>query len=189
MLQITGVCAKHTYAHQTRAVGHNRYISAPDACSMDRPTFDWQGKPVRAAGILCWTMRRGQTHRLFRKIKGKFEDIGGKTDVVDADPQATAVREACEETDGKLFSPYHTREQCAAILQPLVRYCRDVEYNARSKYLVFKIEVPPSILDLPMTRFGLREKTDWGILQHYYQWRWVVPFTNQLHWRLKGLNL
>lgn len=155
----------------------------------DRPTFQWQGQPVRAAGILCWTIKDGQTHRLFRRIKGKFEDIGGKTDVGDRDAQATAIREACEETDGKLFSEHHSREECAAILEGLVHSCSHIEYNQHSKYLLFKIEVSPDILLQPMKRFGLKEQTEWGELKHYYQWRWKLPYFNQLHWRLKGLEL
>ena len=103
----------------------------------DRPTFEWQGQPVRAAGILCWTTKDGQTHRLFRRIKGKFEDIGGKTDMVDSDAQSTAIREACEETDGKLFSEHHSRQECAAILEGLVRSCTTTQYNPQSKYLLF----------------------------------------------------
>lgn len=155
----------------------------------DRPTFEYNGQPVRAAGILLWTMRRGQVHRLFRKVNGKFEDIGGKTDQVDTDAVATAIREAVEETDGKIFSPYHTREQCGKILYELFQGIHSAEYNRRSKYLLFKIKVDSSILDLPMKRFGLAEETDWGTLEHYYQWRWKLPYHNQMHFRIRGLRL
>lgn len=153
----------------------------------DRPTFHYRGQPVRAAGILLWTIHNGQVFRLFRKVNGKFEDIGGKTDKVDVDAVATAIRETVEETNGKLFSPQHTRQQCAEILDGLFQ---DVtEYNQRSKYLLFKIKVDSSILDLSMKRFGLSEETEWGTLKHYYQWRLELPHYNQLHFRLRGLRL
>lgn len=155
----------------------------------DRPTFEYEGQPVRAAGILLWTMRNGQVHRLFRKVNGKFEDIGGKTDMVDNSAVDTAIRETVEETNGKLFSPYHTREQCTNIISHLISKSDNVEYNTHSKYLLFKIKVDSSILDMSMKRFGLSEETDWGTLKHYYQWRWKLPYHNQLHYRLRGLRL
>ena len=73
----------------------------------DRPTFDHDGKPVRAAGLLIWTRYNGRIHRLFRKIEGKFEDIGGKTDIQDQSYTDTMIREVCEETHGKLFSEHN----------------------------------------------------------------------------------
>jgi|TARA_B110000977_G_C10843389_1_gene402940 hypothetical protein len=139
--------------------------------------------PVRAAGILLITSD-GQ-HRLFRNIKNRFEDIGGKTDAVDTSAVDTAVREACEETGGKLFSPHHTRHDCEEMLRGLIT--NDVEYNSKSKYLLFKLYVHPDILQLNMKRFGLTEKTDWGTLDHYYQWRTDRPWKR--HPRLFGMKL
>jgi 8-oxo-dGTP pyrophosphatase MutT (NUDIX family) len=155
----------------------------------DRPTFEHRGRPVRAAGVLLWTKHDGHVHRLFRKVNGKFEDIGGKTDPADTSAVATAVRETVEETGGKLFSEFHTRERCGEILHRLLEQTTTVEYNQRSKYLLFKLKVEPSILEVSMKRFGLSEETDWGTLQHYYQWRWQLPYQNQLHFRLRGLRL
>lgn len=157
----------------------------------DRPTFDYDGKPVRAAGLLIWTRYNGRIHRLFRKINGKFEDIGGKTDSQDESYIDTMIREVIEETNGKLFSEYHTAEDCAKILQELVEksWPEDIEYNPKSKYILYKIKVNPTILDQNMKRFGLSEETDWGTLKHYYQWRCKLPYHNQLHFRLKGMRL
>ncbi len=157
--------------------------------SDDRPTFSCGGKPVRAAGILLWTRKGDRTYRLFRNIKGKFEDIGGKTDPVDRCTQDTAIREVCEETNGKLFSAHHTHEDCEAMLRQLMQDTYEIEYNHKSKYVLFKIQVDPSILDIPMKRFGLSETTDWGTLRHYYQWRANVPRQNQLHWRIRRMSL
>ena len=157
--------------------------------SDDRPTFTWNDKPVRAAGILLWTHKGDTTYRLFRKINNKFEDIGGKTDVADRCTEDTAIREVCEETNGKLFSATHTYKDCEATLRQLMQQHYDVEYNAKSKYILFKIQVDPTILDIPMRRFGLSERTDWGTLRHYYQWRTRVPPQYQLHWRIRRMAL
>jgi len=153
----------------------------------DRPTFDYNGFPVRAAGILVYTFRGHQTVRLFRNIKGRFEDIGGKTDPGDANEVETAVRECVEETNGKLFDANHSREECANILRELIRTNCQTEYNKRSKYLLFKLSVHPGILKQPMKRFGLKEQTDWGELDHYYQWKVGAPWKR--HPRLFGMKL
>ena len=61
-----------------------------------RPTFMFNGNPVRAAGILIFTFDRGRRMILFRDIDGRYEDIGGKTDQADSSFVDTAVREAAE---------------------------------------------------------------------------------------------
>ena len=152
-----------------------------------RPTFWYNGQPVRAAGVLLWTRRQGRVVRLFRKVNGIFEDIGGKTDARDKDELDTAIREACEETDGKLFSERHSREDCARCLYHHIIQFTDTQYNPRSKYVLFRVYVDPTILRLRMKRFGLSEQTEWGELAHYYQWRHETP--RRLHARLRGLRL
>tara|TARA_B110000977_G_scaffold170038_1_gene220431 strand:- start:542 stop:778 length:237 start_codon:yes stop_codon:yes gene_type:complete len=74
----------------------------------DRPTFYYNNQPVRAAGVLLWTRHKGRIMRLFRKVNGEFEDIGGKSDAKDRDELDIAIREVCEETRGKLFSEHDT---------------------------------------------------------------------------------
>ena len=157
----------------------------------DRPTFEYQGKPVRAAGILVWTRKDDQVHRLFRRIKKKYEDIGGKTDLIDQSPLDTAIRETVEETHGKLFCETDTPENCADKLRQRLHNIdnENIEYNKISKYILFKMEVHSDILVRPMARFGLSEETDWGTLEHYYQWRSRLPCHNQLHYRLRGMQL
>tara|TARA_B100001559_G_scaffold319139_1_gene327793 strand:- start:839 stop:1405 length:567 start_codon:yes stop_codon:yes gene_type:complete len=153
----------------------------------DRPTFQYRGMPVRAAGVLVYTFDGYKTHRLFRNIKGRFEDIGGKTDTQDHNEIDTAVRECVEETHGKLFDPNHTKEMCASILRDLIASNCQTQYNKKSKYLLFKLNVHPGILKMPMKRFGLKENTDWGVLEHYYQWKDRIP--RNRHPRLWGLKL
>ena len=133
-----------------------------------RPTFDFQGNPVRAAGVLVTC--GGYT--LWRRVKGRYEDVGGKTDRKDACALDTAVREAVEETNGKLFHPDHTMLQCADALRALLKQC-GTYYNARAKYLCFVVEVPRHVRTLPMTRFGHFEHTDQ--MRHYYAWKSFTP--------------
>ena len=154
----------------------------------DRPTFYYNGQPVRAAGILVTTFDGYKTHRLFRKINNRFEDIGGKTDIQDQSFIDTAVRECCEETGGKLFDPRHQHQQCDNILRDLIKNNSRIQYNKKSKYVLFVLDVHPGILAMPMKRFGKMEKTDWGVLEHYYVWRTSIPFKNK-HPRLWGLRL
>jgi len=156
---------------------------------MDRPTFYFKGNPVRAAGVLLWTHAHGRTLRLFNKYNGKYEDMGGKTDARDACPMDTAVREACEETNCHIFSPRHDFHQCADMLHNHIVDSPDVRYNHRSKYLLYRVRVHPSMLSMDMRRFGRAETTEWGVLEHYFQWRRQLPYPNQLHPRLQGLEL
>ena len=153
----------------------------------NRPTFQYKGLPVRAAGVLISTYDGHKTHRLFRNIKGRFEDIGGKTDFVDKNEIDTAVRECVEETRGKLFDPSHSKETCALILRELISTKCQTQYNKKSKYLLFILDVHPGILNMPMKRFGLKEETEWGVLEHYYQWFRHIP--RNRHPRLWGLRL
>lgn len=150
-----------------------------------RPTFMFNGSPVRAAGVLLYTYNRGRRRTLFRDINGRYEDIGGKTDPLDNNFVDTAVREAVEETGGKLFCASHRKDKCALILRDLIETHCEIAYNAKSKYVLFKLPVHAGILVMPMKRFGLQEKTDWGILKHYYKWMGHVP--RKLHPRLWGL--
>lgn len=154
---------------------------------VDRPTFYHNGQPVRAAGILLWTHKGNKTMRLLNKCNRNFEDLGGKTDVGDKTPLDTAIREACEETNNHIFSNRHTFQECANLLYDHAMDSMDVQYNEQSKYLLFRIRVHPSILDMDMRRFGRTEKTEWGVLNHYFQWRWSLPL--DLHPRLRRLEL
>lgn len=152
-----------------------------------RPTFEYNGHPVRAAGILVYTFKNRKILRLFRNIEGRFEDIGGKTDNCDRNEVETAIRECVEETHGKLFDARHTPQECATILRDLIATNCETEYNKKSKYLLFKLHIHPGILSQPMARFGLKETTDWGELDHYYQWKTDKPW--KIHPRLFRMNL
>ena len=71
----------------------------------DRPTFIYNGQPVRAAGLLAYVTIEGRKHYLLRSEKrGRWSDIGGKTDAMDEDIISVVVREVTEETNNHLFS-------------------------------------------------------------------------------------
>ena len=146
-----------------------------------RPTFKHNGYQVRAAGILVLS----DGFRLLRRVRGRYEDVGGKTDTADTCAMDTAIREAVEETNGKLLDPRHTREQCAEKLRAMLEDC-ETHYNSRSKYLCYLLKVPRRVRHLPMKRFGRCELTDWGVLPHFYAWKPRLP--RNIHPRLWKLR-
>lgn len=151
----------------------------------NRPTFLYQNSQVRAAGILVYTYRNGEKMLLFRKIDERFEDMGGKTEKGDLNAKETAIRECVEETNGKLFDVSHTHNQCYNIIKNIISNNCEVEYNKKSKYLLFKLNVNNNILKKSMKRFGLEEKT----CNKKYYYKWMIKKDIKLHPRLKGLEL
>ena len=149
-----------------------------------RPTFTYKGQPVRAAGILLYTYVRGQKWYLLRKAKGKWQDMGGKTDDHDSSIVETAIREACEETNGRIFCEDDTYETCMARLQSMIGKGRGhrIRYNKKSKYVLFVLQVE-NIMHLPMSRFGSCEADG---MKHVYKWFCKLP---KLHYRLRGMSL
>lgn len=149
-----------------------------------RPTFTYKGNPVRAAGILLYTRVGGQNWYLLRKAKGKWQDMGGKTDINDTDIVDTAVREATEETNGRLFRVDGTFDSCSRRLKELLKSGRGhrIRYNKKSKYLLF-ILYAEGLKQLPVSRFGSCEADG---MNHSYKWFRQFP---KLHFRLRGISL
>ena len=147
-----------------------------------RPTFEYNSQPVRAAGILITTIEHGKTYYLLRSThKGKWSDIGGKTDIRDTDIISTIVREAVEETNHKLLSPYHTYKQAYEMLNVLLRNEEfEIFYCPRAKYILIKVMFDTSVKNLSMKRFGRQENNT----DHYYAWVNRVQ-RQKLHPRLK----
>jgi len=143
-----------------------------------RPTFIYNGQPVRAAGILPYTTLNLQKEYLFRWTKKGAGDIGGKTDETDRDIIDTIVRETTEETNGKLFT---TRSH--EILDHILRNEElEIFYCPKGKYILVKVELDIAVRKLNMKRFGLKENG--AVTNHYYSW---TPRVNRqkLHPRLK----
>ena len=68
---------------------------------MERPTFAFRGNPVRAAGLIVYTLDNDKEWMLLRECKNKWSDIGGKTEPGDKTIIDTIVREVCEETNNQ----------------------------------------------------------------------------------------
>lgn len=148
---------------------------------MVRPTFEYQNQPVKAAGLLVWTESKGKSWTLFRKYKGKWADMGGKTDTVDKSILDTVVREVCEETNNSLFCP--NDEDCASKVRNIIEQrSSKMFYDAKCKYLLFHCEVDASLLAAPLSRFGETE----GSKKHEY--RWVTSVPQPLNFRLRGFQ-
>ena len=150
-----------------------------------RPTFEHNGQPVRAAGVLLCTKVNGQRWYLLRKAKGAWQDMGGKTEPEDTTPLDTAIREAVEETNGHLFSPSDSFDQCYSHLRDVIEKGKEcsIRYSKRCKYLLFICHVR-NIKQVSMTRFGKYESTDG--MHHYYKWFCKLP---RLHFRLRSLGI
>lgn len=152
----------------------------------DRPTFMYNNQPVRAAGLLLYVKEKGKIYYLLRSGKKRdWSDIGGKTDNKDKDIISTVVRETTEETNNKLFSPYHTYEQAYELLDLILRNEElNVFYCPKAKYILLKVHMDSRLKLLPMKRFGLKEETDGWTMQHYFRWIDNVK-RHKLHPRLK----
>jgi len=152
----------------------------------DRPTFTYNSQPVRAAGLLAYVTENGRKHYLLRsEKKGRWSDIGGKTDAMDEDIISVVVREVTEETNNHLFSPVHSYEQAYTFLDELLRGEElEIYYCPKGKYILIKIELDIKYKNLDMRRFGLKEKTDGWSMDHYYSWVSNI-YRNKLHPRLR----
>ena len=109
----------------------------------DRPTFTYNEQPVRAAGLLAYVVIDGTKHYLLRsEKKGRWSDIGGKTDAVDEDIISVVVREVTEETNNHLFSMSHNYEQAYEFLSNLLRNEElEIHYCPKGKYILIKVEL------------------------------------------------
>lgn len=158
----------------------------PTTKRKDRPTFFYNGNPVRAAGLLIQVMDHGKIYYLLRSGKKRdWSDIGGKTDKKDKDIIDTIVRETTEETNNKLFSPYHTYKQAYELLDLILRNEElSVYYCPKAKYVLVKVHMDTTLKKLSMKRFGLKEETDGWEMQHYFKWIDNIQ-RHRLHPRLK----
>jgi len=149
---------------------------------MVRPTFEYENKPVKAAGLLVWTESKGKKWTLFRKYKGKWSDMGGKTDAVDNNIIDTVVREVCEETNNSLFCK--DDKDCASKVRDMLAaslHGNKMVYVPKCKYLLFHCRCD-DIFDLSLSRFGVAEQK----LAHQYGWFTAPP--RPIHFRLRALR-
>jgi len=155
----------------------------------NRPTFYTQdGKPIRAAGILCYVYDKNYNKKkwLFRKQKNRYSDTGGKTDGIDKTPLETAIRETVEETNGHLFSGKHNTKYCKEILEKEIKKQKPKPiYFESCKYILYPLKLRLKNLDLPLERFGDLEIHD--DQKHSYHWLDDIPDKN-IHPRLYSLK-
>ena len=155
----------------------------------NRPTFYTNdGKPIRAAGILCYVHDKDKNKKtwLFRKQKNKYSDTGGKTDSLDSSSLETAIRETVEETNGHLFSEKHNNKYCYKILKrELTKQNPKPIYFDSCKYILYPLKLRSKSLNLPLDRFGNIEIHD--SQKHSYHWLDEIPDKN-LHPRLFSLK-
>jgi dTDP-D-glucose 4,6-dehydratase len=149
----------------------------------NRPTFFYNGQPVRAAGLLIYVTDHGESSYLLRsEKKGRWSDIGGKTDATDADILTTVVREVTEETNNHLFAGHHTFKQASERLDHLLRNEElEIFYCPRGKYILVKVHFDLTVKQMDMKRFGLREHE---AMNHYYAWVKNIQ-RHKLHPRLR----
>ena len=152
---------------------------------MDRPTFQYKSKPVRAAGILVYTEHKQKKWFLFRKCKGKWADIGGKTDIADTCTLDTAIREAGEESNWHLFDEHDTPHMFTEKMRSYVEHrSTRIQYSPRAKYVTYVVRVPPHLMQ-NMRRFQRREREDH--LVHYFRWYTKKP--QPLHFRVRHIRV
>lgn len=147
-----------------------------------RPTFYYNNESdnrIRAAGLLIYrfTKHMLEPEYLMINSKGKYEDFGGKTDIIDSCIDDTVIREADEESNGVIDKESITKR----IKNSNPVYCN------RSKYLVYVIRVNKYYNP---TEFGDREIHDniprtveW--VKHSDLWNCRRYSNSPLHMRLK----
>ena len=118
----------------------------------NRPTFYLDNNPehkIRAAGLILYRYNTeiNEPEYLMIKYKGRYEDFGGKTDLVDGCINDTVVREADEESNGILSK----KKMKVKVDKAKPVYCN------WSKYLVYIVKTSK---DYKPHLFGDRELHD-----------------------------
>ena len=98
----------------------------------NRPTFYYYDKPIRAGGILFYKITNNNKYFLVIEEKGKYSDLGGKTEEYDENIYDTISREVYEESNGF----FNKNEIYDMIIKK-----NNEEYLENAKYLLFIIEL------------------------------------------------
>ncbi len=152
--------------------------------SDNRPTFYHNNdlkKPVRAGGVLFFKKVNEKVYYLlifnpWEKCKW-FEDIGGKTDMVDLKIEDTISRETHEETNNLI----------EVNLTNKLLENKESHYIENSKYTLYLVEAPEEIKKLT--------KQDFGNIEHHTGWDRTIDWIPQenikkikLHKRLNDVK-
>lgn len=157
-----------------RAKNAGRKLAKKAKEHSSRPTFyvdDDNQKPVRAAGVIPYSIIDGELKFLVISRKDNYEDFGGKTSEEDISIHQTILREAYEESNG-LFSP-------PMIYDHLVNPC----YIARCKYIVYFVPVSSSWKSSDFGDIEYHEK-----ISRKVEWVPIKTFMSKRHPRLNSDN-
>ena len=135
-----------------------------------RPTFFFRGNkklPIRAGGLLPYLFIHGECYLLMIHKNNLYEDIGGKTMMLDRSIQDTVTREAKEETNGVIDA------------KKMIQYPNKRVYLHYGKYLLFISELDR---DIHLEDFGTKEI---GGSPRTFEFVRLNDFTTNLHPRLR----
>ena len=149
-----------------------------------RPTFNYKNeiaKPIRAGGVIIYKKINNDIFLLLIKKNidffERFEDIGGKTDVVDTDEFDTISREVQEETNFIINQKI--------IKNQIINSNKSI-YSFKSKYLLFFVKANKYEKKLITEQFGNAENHD-SIERtiHWINIKLIINNNINLHPRLK----
>ena len=146
-----------------------------------RPTFNYKNeitKPVRAGGVILYKRTNNDIFILLIKKNGeRYEDIGGKTDMVDKDEFDTISREVQEETNSIINQKI--------IKNQIINSNKSI-YSFKSKYLLYFIKANKYEKKLTTEQFGTSENHD-SIERtiHWINIKMIIENKINLHPRLK----
>ena len=145
---------------------------------MDRPTFYTDSKKsIRAGGLLLYKKFDDKIHFLMIKSKYdneyKYEDFGGRTDIVDSSIEDTIIREVFEESNEQI-----TREQSKKAMDNL-----DGGYNVYIPICKYLLIIRKTNDDFKPKDFGDREIHD--NLERTVEWFPIDEWNDKsVHFRL-----
>lgn len=128
----------------------------------DRPTFyTIDNEPIRACGVIFYKKNKltGDIKILIEYSNNIYEDIGGKTDILDKDIYDTIIRETIEETNGVI-----TKQ----IIDKYILANHHLIYVSKAKYILMLVEANNDIINIDNRRYGTVEKLTGKIRQ--FQW-------------------
>ena len=159
--------------------------------SKDRPTFyykmDGELYTIRAGGVLFYKKVDDYVKLLMIRNRGKLEDFGGCTDVMDTDIYDTFSREV-EEESNKVFNKEDIKKRLGGLEPIMIKI---------SKYLLFLMPLTEEEKKLKEADFGsiefhddINRTVEWIDAEKFND----IEFQNELNFRLrinslKNLNI
>lgn len=145
-----------------------------------RPTFFFKNNQhleIRAAGVLPYVRTEEGVEFLMIRCNRKYEDFGGKTDIVDKSIEETAARETEEESNCILKKD---------MLLEKIKNNSIPAYSKHSKYILYFVEVDEYYHP---RKFGTREKhenikrtVEWVPIEKFKDIKFIEKY---VHFRLK----